>query len=75
VVLTRDERIRYRPAEREALIRAGVAAFVLVARRMTGPEMAATFVAALPAMRRLSHARPRPFIAAVGRRGNVRVVT
>jgi hypothetical protein len=73
VILTRDERIRYRPAERTALIRAGVAAFVLVARKMTGQEMAAAFVAALPAMKRLVGSRARPFVATVGR-GAVRVV-
>jgi hypothetical protein len=38
VVLTKDSRIRYRSLERDALIRAGVRAFVLTARDMTGHD-------------------------------------
>ena len=32
IVLTKDERIRYRPNERRALLRSGVRAFILTGR-------------------------------------------
>jgi predicted nuclease of predicted toxin-antitoxin system len=71
VVLTRDRRIRYRSHERAALIQAGVRAFVLVAGNLSGREMAAVFVKALPAMRRFMVRHPPPFIAKVTRSGAV----
>jgi hypothetical protein len=40
VVLTKDERIRYREIERTALMNAGVRAFVLTAKNLQGSEMA-----------------------------------
>lgn len=51
IVLTRDDRIRYRFHERTALLQARVRAFVLVRRNVSGPAMAAAFVNALPAIR------------------------
>jgi hypothetical protein len=74
IVLTKDERIRYRPAERDALVAARVAAFILTARKMTGSEMARSLVAALPHMRRALERHQRPLIATVDRRGKVRVL-
>ena len=71
IVLTRDDRIRYRFQERTALIQAGVRAFVLVRRSVSGPAMAAAFVNALPAMRRFVARYPAPFIARVTQTGNV----
>lgn len=62
VVLTSDKRIRYRSLERQALLAAGVQAFVLTS--IPGPDMGAIFVAALPKMTALCAAHPgRPFIA------------
>ena len=71
IVLTRDDRIRYRLHERTALIQAGVRAFVLVRRSISGPAMAAAFVNALPAMRQFVARYPAPFIARVTQTGNV----
>ncbi len=72
LVLTKDERIRYRIAEIEALRKAGVKAFVLTARKdLTGQEMAAILVKALPKIRRLASKQPPPFIAKVGRDSSV----
>lgn len=49
LVLTKDERIRYRVGEIGALRKAGVKAFVLIARKdLTGQEMAEILVKALP---------------------------
>jgi predicted nuclease of predicted toxin-antitoxin system len=49
VVLTKDHRIRYRHVERLALMRGGVAAFILTSGDLQGDEMAQIFVKALPA--------------------------
>ena len=64
VVLTRDERIRYRAAEKQALRRAQVRAFVLTARGgLTAQDWAAIFLKAMPKMQRLARTQPPPFIA------------
>src|SRR6185295_2095960 len=44
LVLTEDRRIRFRATERQALIDAGVRAFVRTAGDIDGPSMAAVFV-------------------------------
>ena len=44
VVLTKDDAIRRRPAEREALIDAGVRVFCLTSAQLRGSEQAARFV-------------------------------
>lgn len=74
VVLTKDERIRRRPLERQALAAAGVRAFVLTARHMTGEEMGAAFVRARGAMEDLLRRRRAPLVASVTRHGRVRVL-
>lgn len=71
IVLTRDDRIRHRFHERTALIQAGVRAFVLVRRSLSGPAMAAAFVNALPAMQRFVERYQAPFIARVTQTGGV----
>ena len=43
-VLAKDERIRYRPAERTAIIAHGVRAFYLTSGNLTAEHMAAAFV-------------------------------
>jgi len=48
VVLTKDDRIRYRITERTAFASAKVKAFVLTSRQLQGSEMAKAFVIALP---------------------------
>ena len=74
-VLTKDERIRRRPLERDALLGARVRAFVLTARRMSGADMGQAFVRARGAMENLlCRHRQRPFIASVTRHGRVRVI-
>jgi len=72
VVLTKDERIRYRIAELAALRRANARAFVLTARKdLSGPELAGIFVSALPRIRRLVAQQAPPFIAKIARDGTV----
>ena len=75
VVLTKDTRIRYRVIEISALRAARVRAFVLTAKGdLSGPEMAAIFIRALPAIRKLCARTPPPFIARVTREGHVALI-
>lgn len=72
VVLMKDTRIRYRTAEREALIEGGVRAFCLTAGQLGAAEQTRRFVDNLDAIRaRSSH--PGPFIDAVQAQGLRRV--
>jgi predicted nuclease of predicted toxin-antitoxin system len=71
IVLTKDHRIRYRHVERLALMRAGVAAFILTSGDLQGEEMAQIFVKALPRITRFLKNHSRPFIAKVARDGSV----
>jgi hypothetical protein len=74
VVLTKDHHIRTRQNELVALLSANVAAFVLTAADLTGPEMAEAFVRALPKMRRTLIGQPRPFVARISRGGSVTLI-
>jgi len=65
VVITKDKAIRHRDTELAALKAARVAAFVLTAKRLTGPENAAALARALPKMNRFVIGNRPPFIAAV----------
>jgi hypothetical protein len=71
IVLTKDDRIRYRVSERTALASARVKAFVLVSSQLQGVEMAAAFVKALPRIKRLIAHHAPPFIGRVSRSGKV----
>lgn len=74
VVLTKDHHIRTRQGELIALLSAGVAAFVLTAGDLSGPEMSQAFVKALPKMKRMLIGQPRPFIARVSPGGVVTLI-
>jgi len=50
VVLTKDQRLRYRPLEIGALRASKARVFVLTAGNLRGSEIAAAFLAALPRM-------------------------
>jgi len=65
VVLTKDKHIRRNQLEREALIAAGVRAFVLTTGSLRGEEEAAVFVRHLQRMRNMVISTPAPFIAHV----------
>ena len=62
VVLTKDDKIRYHPIERQALLEARVAAIILPKGNVKAEEMAKAFVAALPKIKRLLRRETRPFI-------------
>lgn len=75
VVLTSDKRIRYRINECESLLQARVRAFVLTSmKNLSGREIAACFVRALPNMENVLNAHVPPFIAHVRRDGSVNLV-
>ena len=75
IVVTRDERIRYRVAEKQAMRRAKARAFVLAAQGNLRAEMLAEiFLKALPKIRRTMKQQRPPFIAKISRDGNVTVL-
>jgi hypothetical protein len=74
VVLMRDDRIRFRPGERQAVMQAGVPCFCLnPSKGMTGEDMAEAFLKALPRILRVVAANPAGgYIRGVNRQGRVR---
>ena len=72
IVVTRDERIRYRVAEKQAIRRANVRAFVLAAQGDLRADMLAqNLLKALPKIRRIVEKQMPPFIAKISRSGDV----
>ncbi|MEX0984784.1 MAG: hypothetical protein WD096_07010 [Actinomycetota bacterium] len=73
IVLMRDDRIRYRPGEQAAVLASGVRCFCLhPSKGMTGPDMAAALVKALPRMVQIAERELGGFIKGVDRKGRVR---
>jgi hypothetical protein len=66
IALTHDRRIRYKPNERDAVMRHGVALLVIVGAAPL-PELARAFVATAPAVERFLARHKPPFIAKVYR--------
>ncbi|MCC6367518.1 MAG: hypothetical protein IT165_28690 [Bryobacterales bacterium] len=73
VVLTKDQRLRYRPLEIAALRASKARVFVLTAGNLRGTEIAAVFVTALPRIYKVLHSLPGPFVARVSQSGHVKV--
>lgn len=71
VVLTKDQRLRYRPLEISALRASNARVFVLTAGNLRGSEIASVFRAALPLMFRILHSRAGPFLMRVSQSGRV----
>lgn len=74
IVLTKDERIRYRTHEVAAIEQAKVGAFVLTTARMRGAEMATLFAKVAVKLARLAINTRRPFVFALSRSGQLRRV-
>ncbi len=66
VVLTKDDAIRRRPAERDSLVEAGVRVFCLTSAQLQGPEQAERFAANLDRILRQA-SQPGPYIYGVQR--------
>jgi uncharacterized protein with PIN domain len=72
IVVTRDERIRYRAAAKQAIRRAKVRAFFLAAQGDLSAEMLAeNFLKAFSKVRRAVSEQKPPFIAKISRSGEV----
>jgi hypothetical protein len=74
VVLTKDARIRTNALERDALMTAKVAAFMLGRGDSSGPTMARAFVAALPRIKTTLRRYDVPLVGVVSIVGNVSVL-
>jgi hypothetical protein len=74
IVFTRDLRLRYRPAEKEALIAAGVRAFGFTSGNMGGGEVAEAIVRALPKIRSLLAAHKNAFVARITSTSDVAII-
>jgi hypothetical protein len=66
IALTHDKRIRYKPNERDAVMRHGVGLLVIVGAAPF-PDLARAFVATLPAIEHFLDSHAPPFIAKVYR--------
>jgi hypothetical protein len=65
LTLTKDERIRFHPLNRRAVLAHRVAVFTLTSANLTGAEMAKRFVDARAQMERIFRREHPPFIAYV----------
>lgn len=75
VVLTKDQRIRFRKSEIDTLLASGVAAFVLSSGGLSGPDMGVAFVKAYPRMQKFLRDHAPPFVVKVDRRGKLQAFT
>ena len=75
VVLTKDDRIRYRPAALAVYRRNRVRVFVFGSGEMKAQDMADAFVTALPKIYRLALERRGPFFARISRSGLVSILS
>ncbi len=66
IALTHDRRIRYKPNERDAVMRHGVALLVIVGKAPF-PDLARAFVTSMPVMEHFLRRHQPPFIAKVYR--------
>ncbi len=71
VVLTKDQKLRYRPLEISALRASKARVFVLTAGNLRGAEIGAVFLAALPQMCKILESHPGPFVASISKSGKV----
>ncbi len=73
IVLSKDEKIRYRLPERRAIAQAAVRAFFLVPKGLTGPENGRILANAVRRMTRFATGNQPPFIAKVFRNSTVKM--
>jgi hypothetical protein len=71
VVLTKDDRIRYRPTELAAYMLNKVRVFVFGSGEMKAQEMADAFTKALPKIFRFTRKNSAPFFVRISRNGRV----
>jgi len=66
IALTRDQRIRYRPLEKQALIDHGMACFTFTQGQATATQCAARIVELAPKMVAITASQPRPLLYTFG---------
>jgi uncharacterized protein with PIN domain len=71
IVLTKDEKIRYRPAEKAMLIEHNCRCFVLTAGTISSRQIADTFERAAHRIVQVACQEAAPFLAYIDRRGKV----
>ncbi len=74
IVLTKDDRLRYRSAALNAYRRHRVRVFIFGSGEMKAQEMADAFIKALPKVVRFAHQKPAPFFARISRAGLVSIL-
>jgi hypothetical protein len=72
-VLTKDQKLRYRPLEIAALRGSNARVFVRTAGNLRGAQIAAVFVKALPRIQYILRTRPGPFLARVSQSATVTI--
>jgi predicted nuclease of predicted toxin-antitoxin system len=71
-LLTKDKKFHRKPAEREALIRHGIGAFIITMQKdKSGPELVELIREAWPRIERYALENPRPFIARILAEGRI----
>jgi hypothetical protein len=71
IVLMRDQRVRHRALEMQALSAAGVGAFVLTAGQATARDTAALIIPRVPKLVNISRSERRPFLYTLGISGTL----
>jgi hypothetical protein len=71
IVLTRDQRIRRRILEREAIRQSGTAVFALTAGEATAAETAEVVVRLLTKFANMAVSEPKPFLVTFGLSGHL----
>lgn len=71
IVLTRDQRIRRRVLEREAIRQSGAAVFALTAGEATAAETAEVVVRLLVKFANMAISEPKPFLYTLGLAGRL----
>jgi len=74
ILITKDQRIRKHPLQRQALRRARVRAFFFTGGNVTGPEMAEIVASRLATILKLAKATPAPFQARITGSGRVSLI-
>jgi len=75
IVLTKDDRIRYRRTALEAYQRHKVRVFIFGSGQMKAQEMAEAFVKALPKISHFALTKAAPFFARISRSGSVSILS
>ena len=74
LVITKDQWIRRRPLERDALLKANLKVFCFMSGSMPFSEMADVFAKALPAIKKTAATNLPPFIAGIYKDASVRII-